>query len=82
MSLLSLMIGNNALLSRAAFAHNAAYHDSIQSIPFKLTFGYHPWTPVAEVVEVVHSASAAFVERLQSALSFGGTQIGLPLNTD
>jgi hypothetical protein len=33
------------------------------------TFGYHPRTPVGEVVEIVHPASAAFVERLQSALS-------------
>jgi hypothetical protein len=56
-------------LSRAEFAHNAAYHESIRSTPFKLNFGYNPRTLVGEVVEVVHPASAAFVERLQSALS-------------
>jgi hypothetical protein len=57
------------LLSCAKFADNATYQKSIQSIPFKLNFGYHPRTPVGEVVEVVHPASAAFVERLQSSLS-------------
>jgi hypothetical protein len=36
----------------------------------KLTYAYHPQTPVGEVVEVVNPASAAFVERLQSSLSF------------
>jgi hypothetical protein len=35
-----------------------------------MTYGYHPRTPVGEVVEVVHPTSAAFVERLQSSLSF------------
>jgi hypothetical protein len=59
----------DTLLSRAEFAHNAAYHESIRSAPFKLNFGYNPRTPVGEVVEVVHPTSAAFVERLQSALS-------------
>jgi hypothetical protein len=38
--------------------------------PFKSTYGYHPRTPVGEVVEVVNPASTAFVERLQSSLSF------------
>jgi hypothetical protein len=57
------------LLSCAEFAHNAAYHESICSSLFKLNFGYNPRTPVGEVVEVVHPGSAAFVERLQSALS-------------
>jgi hypothetical protein len=57
------------LLSHAQFAHNATYHESIQSTPFKLTYGYHPRTPVGEVIEVVHPASAAFIERLQSSLS-------------
>jgi hypothetical protein len=42
---------------------------SVQT-PFKLKFGYNPRTPVGEVVEVVHPVSAAFVERLQSFLSF------------
>jgi hypothetical protein len=59
----------DTLLSRVNFAHNAAYHESSQSTPFKLNFGYHPRTPVGEVVEVVHPAPAAFVERLQSSLS-------------
>jgi hypothetical protein len=59
----------DTLLSRAEFAHNAAYHESIRLSPFKLNFGYNPRTPVGEVVEVEHLGSAAFVERLQSALS-------------
>jgi hypothetical protein len=59
----------DTLLSRAEFAHNAAYHESIHSSPFKLNFGYNPRTPVGEVVEVMHPCSAAFVKRLQSALS-------------
>jgi hypothetical protein len=42
----------------------------VRTAPFKLTCGYHPRTPVGEVVEVVNPASAAFVERLQSSLSF------------
>jgi hypothetical protein len=32
----------DTLLSRAEFAHNAAYHESIQSTPFKLNFGESP----------------------------------------
>jgi hypothetical protein len=59
----------NTLLSRAEFAHNAAVDETIRAAPFKLTYGYHPRTPVGEVVKVVHPASAAFVERLQSSLS-------------
>jgi hypothetical protein len=60
----------DTLLSRAEFAHNAAYHETTRAVPFELTYGYHPRTPVGEVVEVVHPASAAFVQRLQSSLSF------------
>jgi hypothetical protein len=59
----------DTLLSRAEFAHNAAVNKPIRAAPLKLTYGYHPRTPVGEVVEVVHPASAAFVERLQSSLS-------------
>jgi transposase InsO family protein len=59
----------DTLLSRAEFAHNVAYHETIRSTPFELTFRYSPRTPVGEVVEVVNPASVAFVERLQSALS-------------
>jgi hypothetical protein len=59
----------DTLLSRAEFAHNAAYHESIRSTPFKLNHGFNPRAPVGEVVEVVHHASAAFVERLQSSFS-------------
>jgi hypothetical protein len=59
----------DTLLSRAEFAHNAAYHEAIRSSPFKLNFGCNPRTPVGEVVEVEHPGFAAFVERLQSALS-------------
>jgi hypothetical protein len=57
-------------LSRAEFAHNAAIDETIRTAPFKLTYGYHPRTPVGEVVEVVNPTSAAFVERLQFSLSF------------
>jgi hypothetical protein len=60
----------DTLLSRAEFAHNAAVDETVRAAPFKLTYGYNPRTPVGEVVEVVHPASAAFVERLQSSLSF------------
>jgi hypothetical protein len=60
----------DTLLSRAEFAHNAAVNETIRAAPFKLIYGYHPRTPVGEVVEVVHPASAAFIERLQSSLSF------------
>jgi hypothetical protein len=59
----------DTLLSRAEFAHNAAINATIRTAPFKLTYGYHPRTPVGEVVEVVNPASAAFVKRLQSSLS-------------
>jgi hypothetical protein len=37
--------------------------------PFKLNFGYYPRAPVGEIVDVVHFAFAAFVERLQSSVS-------------
>jgi hypothetical protein len=60
----------DTLLSRTEFAHNAAINETICTSPFKLTYGYHPRTPVGEVVEVVNLASAAFVERLQSSFSF------------
>jgi hypothetical protein len=60
----------DTLLSRAEFAHNAAIEETIRTAPFKLTYGYHPRTPVGEVVEVVNLSSAAFVGRLQSSISF------------
>jgi hypothetical protein len=60
----------DTLLSRAEFAQNAAINETIHTAPFKLTHGYHPRTPVGEVIKVVNPASAAFVERLQSSLSF------------
>jgi hypothetical protein len=60
----------NTLLSRAEFAHNAAVNETVRAASFKLTYGYNRRTPVGEVVEVVHPTSAAFVERLQSALNF------------
>jgi hypothetical protein len=60
----------DTLLSRVEFAHNAAVNETVRAAPFKLTYGYNPRTPVGEVVEVVHLASAAFVERLQSSLGF------------
>jgi hypothetical protein len=60
----------DTLLSRAEFAHNAAVNETVRVAPFKLTHGYNPRTRVGEVVEVVHPTSSAFVERLQSSLSF------------
>jgi hypothetical protein len=60
----------DTLLSSAEFAHNAAINETMRTAPFKLTYGYHPRTPVGEVVEVVNPTSAAFVDRLQSSLSF------------
>jgi hypothetical protein len=60
----------DTLLSRAEFAHNAAVNETVRAAPFELTYGYNPRTPVGEVAEVVHPASSAFVERLQSSLSF------------
>jgi hypothetical protein len=64
------LIDWDSLLSRAELAHNAAVNETIRAAPFRLTYGYHPQTPAGEVVEVVNPASAAFVERLQSSLSF------------
>jgi hypothetical protein len=61
----------DTLLSLAEFAHNAAVNETIRTAPLKLTYGYHSRTPVGEVVEVVTpSVCHAFVERLQSSLSF------------
>jgi L-serine deaminase len=60
----------DTLSSRAEFAHNAAVHETVRAAPFKSIYGYIPRTLVGEVVEFVHPASAAFVERLQSSLSF------------
>jgi hypothetical protein len=48
----------DTLLSRKEFAHNAAVTKTIRAALFKLTYGYHPRTPVGEVVEVVNPASA------------------------
>jgi hypothetical protein len=48
----------DTLLPPAEFAHNAAVNETIRMAPFKLTYGYHPQTPVGEVVEVVNPASA------------------------
>jgi hypothetical protein len=61
--------GWDTLLSRVEFAHNAVVNETIRAAPSKLTYGYHPRTPVGEVVKVVHPTSAAFVERFQSSLS-------------
>jgi hypothetical protein len=60
----------DTLLSRAEFAHNAFVNETIRTALFKLTYGYHPRTPVGEVVGVVNPVSAALIECLQSSLSF------------
>src|SRR3569623_142014 len=42
------------LLSRAEFAHNAAYHESIRRSPLELATGFAPRSPSSEVAEVVN----------------------------
>ena len=58
------------LLSRAEFAHNAAYHESIRRSPMELATGFAPRTPAGERAEVVNPESEAFVEHLHKELSF------------
>ena len=60
----------DTLLSRAEFAHNAAFHSSVGQTPFFLNHGFHPRTPPGEKLEDLHPGSVAFVERWQSALTF------------
>jgi hypothetical protein len=58
------------LLSRAEFAHNNAFHKSVQATPFSLNQGRHPRTPMGgKRDDDVPANSAAFVERLQSTLT-------------
>ena len=57
------------LLSRAEFAHNAAYHESIRRAPLELASGFAPRTPVGERAEVVNPESRAFVDSLHQNLS-------------
>jgi len=38
------------LLCMAEFAYNSAWHESIQTTPFFLTYGYHPSTPLKRVL--------------------------------
>jgi hypothetical protein len=57
------------LLSRAEFAHNNAFHESIQATPFYLNHGHHPRTPMGGMRNDVYPDAAAFVERLQSSLT-------------
>jgi hypothetical protein len=58
------------LLSRAEFAHNNAFHESIQATPFYLNHGRHPRTPMGgKRDDDVPADSAAFVERLQSTFT-------------
>jgi hypothetical protein len=59
----------NLLLSRAEFAHNNAFHESVQATPFYLNHGRHPRTPMGGKHDDVYPDSAAFVERLQSTLT-------------
>jgi hypothetical protein len=58
------------LLSRAEFAHNNAFLESVQATPFYLNHGRHPRTPMGgKRDDDVPADSAAFVERLQSTLT-------------
>jgi hypothetical protein len=57
------------LLSRAEFAHNKAFHESVQETPFYLNHGRHPRTPMGGKRDDVYLDAAAFVERLQSNLT-------------
>jgi hypothetical protein len=58
------------LLSRAEFAHNNAFHESVQATPFYLNHGRHPRTPMGgKRDDDVPADSAAFVERLQLTLT-------------
>jgi hypothetical protein len=57
------------LLSRAEFAHNNAFHESVQETPFYLNHGRHPRTPMGGKRDDVYPDSAAFVERLRSTLT-------------
>jgi hypothetical protein len=58
------------LLSRAEFAHNNAFHESVEVTPFYLNHGRHPRTPMGgKRDDDVSADSAAFVERLQSTLT-------------
>jgi hypothetical protein len=41
----------DTLLSRAEFAHNAAINETIRAALFKLTYGYHPRTPVGVLLK-------------------------------
>jgi hypothetical protein len=58
------------LLSRAEFAYNNTFHESVQATPFYLNHGRHPETPRGEKRDDdLPADSAAFVEILQSTLT-------------
>jgi hypothetical protein len=58
------------LLSCAEFAHNNAFHESVQATPFYFNHGRHPRTLIGgKRDDDVPADSAAFVERLQSSLT-------------
>jgi hypothetical protein len=58
------------LLLRAEFAHNNAFHESVQDTPFNMNHGRHPRTPMGgKCDEDVPADFAAFVERLRSTLT-------------
>jgi hypothetical protein len=60
----------NLLLSRAEFAHNNAFHKSVQATPFYLDYDRHPRIPIGgKRGDDVLADFAAFVERLQSTLT-------------
>jgi hypothetical protein len=58
------------LLSRAEFAHNNAFHESVQATPFYMNHGRHPrFSTGGKRDDDVPADSVAFVERLQSTLT-------------
>jgi hypothetical protein len=57
------------LLSRAEFAHNNAFQESVQATPFYLNHGRHSRTPMGGKRDDVYPDAAAFLEKMQSTLT-------------
>lgn len=47
------------LLCMAEFAYNSAWHESIQTTPFYLTYGYHPSTPLKRLLPSLDQTKGA-----------------------
>jgi hypothetical protein len=57
------------LLSRAEFAHNNAFHESVQVMPLYLNYKRHPRTSIGGRGGDEYSDVVAFIENLQSTLT-------------